>query len=149
LRFGMSIGLACGTAALIDAFAYDARALPTIVAALAAIALSLSGLYRILAAAHLRMASYLRALPAPAAYWPLRDMALVAGLGAPPLLVLSVPAATHRLAAAPTLVGLVGAYLALLAAMRLPVTHGGRYAVLLSVALAGLWSTATMAAVAR
>lgn len=149
LRIGTAIGLAIGTDALIDVFSYDSRSLPTIITALAGIAILLSGVYRILAAAHRTMGHYLRALPARPAYWPLRDMALVAGVGALPLLVLSIPAATHRLAASATVLGLAGADLALLAAMRFPITHGGRHAVLLTVALAGLWATAAMAAVAR
>jgi len=149
LRIGAAIGLAIGADALVDLFSYDSRSLPTIITALAGIAILLSGVYRILAAAHRTMAHYLRTLPVRPAYWPLRDMALVAGVGALPLLLLSIPAATHRLAASATLLGLAGADLALLAAMRFPVTHGGRHAVLLTVALAGLWSTAAMAAVAR
>ncbi|OAI28062.1 hypothetical protein A1351_12290 [Methylosinus sp. R-45379] len=149
LRIGAAISLAIGADVLVDVFSYDSRSLPTIITALAGIAILLSGVYRILAAAHRTMAHYLRTLPVRPAYWPVRDMALVAGVGALPLLLLSIPAATHRLAASATLLGLAGADLALLAAMRFQVTHGGRHAVLLTVALAGLWSTAAMAAIAR
>lgn len=149
LRIGAAFGLALGADILIEIFAYDSRSLPTIVAALAAIAIICSGLYRILAKAHAGMAAYLRALPTHIGFWPIRDMALVAQIGSLPLLILLIPAVAHGLAAAPALVGLACADLALIAAMRWPVAHGGRYAVLLSVALAGFWSTAAMAALAR
>lgn len=149
LRIGAAVGLGFGADILLDVFAYDSRSLPTIVAALAAVAIICSGLYRVLAKAHAGMAAYLRALPTPIGFWPIRDMALVAQIGSLPLLILLIPAAAHGLATAPILVGLACADLALIAAMRWPVTHGGRYAVLLSVALAGSWSTAAMAALAR
>ncbi|MDD2747941.1 MAG: hypothetical protein PHG39_10385 [Acidithiobacillus ferrooxidans] len=147
LRTASVLALALAADWLMQRFAFDARALPTAILGMAAIALIASGLYRILQSAHRPVQPYLHALPLPKRFWALQDTAFVAAFGALPLAVLLVPMFIHLNASVDTTLALVLAYFALLALLRLPLVHGGRQAVLLGVILAGTWSGAAMAVV--
>lgn len=149
VRMVMAMALVLGADVLMQVFAFDARALPTAILAMAAEALIISGLYRMLRSAHLPVQPYLRALPLPKRFWATQDTAFVVALGAVPLAVLLVPLGLHRGSAAMTLLALTLAYFALLALLRFPLVYGGRQAVLLGVILASTWSGVAMAAVVR
>ena len=147
LRTASVLALALAADWLMQKFAFDARALPTAILGMAAIALIASGLYRILQSAHRPVRPYLHALPLPKRFWALRDTAFVAAFGALPLAVLLAPMFIHLNASVDTTLALTLAYFALLALLRLPLVHGGRQAVLLGIILAGTWSGAAMAVV--
>ncbi len=149
LRMVMAMGLVLGADVLMQIFAYDTRALPTAILAMAAVALIMGGLYRILRSAHLPVLSYLRALPLPTHFWAVQDTAFIVALGAVPLAVLLIPLGLHLGSAAMPLLALTLAYFALLALLRFPLIYGGRQAVLLGVLLASAWSGVAMAAVVR
>jgi hypothetical protein len=149
MRVAIVLALVLGADVLMQVFAFDARALPTAILAMAAVALIISGLYRMLQSAHLPMQSYLQALPLSPRFWALQDTAFVVVFGAVPLLVLLVPMGLHLSSAVVTLLVLALAYFALLALLRLPLIYGGRQAVLLGVILASSWSGVAMAAVVR
>ncbi|OIQ84145.1 hypothetical protein GALL_340350 [mine drainage metagenome] len=149
LRMVMAMGLVLGADMLMQIFAYDTRALPTAILAMAAVALIISGLYRVLRSAHLPVLPYLHALPLPRRFWATQDTGLVVALGAVPLAVLLIPLGLHRGSAALTLLALTLAYFALLALLRFPLIYGGRQAVLLGGILASAWSGVAMAAVVR
>ncbi|MHB8211947.1 MAG: hypothetical protein ACYDDP_11510 [Acidithiobacillus sp.] len=147
LRTVSVFALALAADWLMQQFAFDARALPTAILGMAAIALIASGLYRILQSAHRPVQPYLHALPLPKRFWALQDTAFVAAFGTLPLAVLLAPMFIHLNAPVDTTLALVLAYFVLLALLRLPLVHGGRQAVLLGVILAGTWSGAAMAVV--
>ncbi|MEY2334999.1 hypothetical protein [Acidithiobacillus ferrianus] len=147
LRTASVLALALVADWLMRKFAFDARALPTAILGMAAIALITSGLYRILQSAHRPVQPYLHALPLPKRFWALQDTAFVAAFGALPLAVLLAPMLIHLHASVGTILALALAYFTLLALLRLPLVHGGRQAVLLGVILAGTWSGAAMAVV--
>lgn len=147
LRTASVLALALAADWLMQKFAFDARALPTAILGMAAIALIASGLYRILQSAHRPVQPYLHALPLPKRFWVLQDTAFVAAFGALPLAVLLAPMFIYLNASVDTTLALVLAYFVLLALLRLPLVHGGRQAVLLGVILAGTWSGAAMAVV--
>ena len=149
VRMVMAMALVLGADVLMQVFAFDTRALPTAILAMASIALIISGLYRVLRSAHLPVQPYLRALPLPRHFWAAQDTALVVALGAVPLAVLLVPLGLHRGSADLTLPALTLAYFALLALLRFPLVYGGRQAVFLGVILASTWSGVAMAAVVR
>ncbi|MHB1667093.1 MAG: hypothetical protein ACYCSR_09155 [Thiomonas sp.] len=149
LRMVAAMALVLGADVLMQVFAFDTRALPTAILAMAAVALIISGLYRMLRSAHLPVQPYLRALPLPRRFWAVQDTAFVVALGAVPLAVLLVPLGLHRGSAVMTLLVLALAYFALLALLRFPLVYGGRQAVLLGVILASTWSGVAMAAVVR
>ena len=145
LRTASVFALALAADWLMQKFAFDARALPTAILGMAAIALIASGLYRILQSAHRPVQPYLHTLPLPKRFWGLQDTAFVAAFGALPLAILLAPIFISLNASVDTTLAL--AYFALLALLRLPLVHGGRQAVLLGVILAGTWSGAAMAVV--
>ncbi|WP_163097624.1 hypothetical protein GL267_000350 [Acidithiobacillus ferrianus] len=147
LRTASVLALALVADWLMRKFAFDARALPTAILGMAAIALITSGLYRILQSAHRPVQPYLHALPLPKRFWALQDTAFVAAFGALPLAVLLAPMLIQLNASVDTTFALALAYFTLLALLRLPLVHGGRQAVLLGVILAGTWSGAAMAVV--
>ena len=147
LRTASIFALALAADWLMQKFAFDARALPTAILGMAAIALIASGLYRILQSAHRPVQPYLHALPLPKRFWALQDTAFVAAFGALPLAILLAPIFISLNASVDTTLALVLAYFVLLALLRLPLVHGGRQAVLLGVILAGTWSGAAMAVV--
>ncbi len=147
LRTASVFALALAADWLMQKFAFDARALPTAILGMAAIALIASGLYRILQSAHRPVQPYLHALPLPKRFWALQDTAFVAAFGALPLAILLAPIFISLNASVDTTLALVLAYFVLLALLRLPLVHGGRQAVLLGVILAGTWSGAAMAVV--
>ncbi|MHB8117091.1 MAG: hypothetical protein ACYDC7_02920 [Acidithiobacillus ferrivorans] len=147
LRTVSVFALALAVDWLMQKFAFDARALPTAILGMAAVALIASGLYRILQSAHRPVQPYLHALPLPKRFWALQDTAFVAAFGTLPLAVLLIPIFIHLNASVDTTLALVLAYFVLLALLRLPLVHGGRQAVLLGVILAGTWSGAAMAVV--
>ncbi|MBN6740956.1 hypothetical protein JKG47_10505 [Acidithiobacillus sp. MC6.1] len=147
LRTASVLALALAADWLMQKFAFDARALPTAILGMAAIALIASGLYRILQSAHRPVQPYLQALPLPKRFWAMQDTAFVAAFGALPLTVLLAPIFIYLHAPVDTTLALVLAYFVLLALLRLPLVHGGRQAVLLGVILAGTWSGAAMAVV--
>ena len=149
LRMAAAMALVLGADVLMQVFAFDTRALPTAILAMASIALIISGLYRVLRSAHLPVQPYLRTLPLPRHFWAAQDTALVVALGAVPLAVLLVPLGLHRGSADLTLPALTLAYFALLALLRFPLVYGGRQAVFLGVILASTWSGVAMAAVVR
>ena len=147
LRTASVFALALAADWLMQKFAFDARALPTAILGMAAIALIASGLYRILQSAHRPVQPYLHALPLPKRFWALQDTAFVAAFGALPLAILLAPIFISLNASVDTTLALVLAYFVLLALLRLPLVHGGRQAVLLGVILVGTWSGAAMAVV--
>jgi len=149
LRAVMVLGVAVAADGLMQIFAFDSRTLPTVIIAMAVIALIASGLYRTLQSAHLPMQIYLDALALPRGFWGRQDTACVSAFGAVPLTVLLVPLLLHIGAAAAILLALALAYFVLLALLRFPLVHGGRHAMVLAVLMAGTWSGAAMAAVVR
>ena len=147
LRLSAALGIALSAAWLIRLFEFDARALPTAIIALAAIALISSGLYRILYSVHAPVRPFLATLPISRNFWTVRDTALVMALGAVPMGVLFYPLSDSDIFSMLTLVALAIAYQSLLVLLRLPLLYGGRQSVLLGVILAGTWSGAAMAAI--
>ena len=145
LRMGIALVLAVGADKLMNIFEFDQRALPAAILFIGAIALIVSGLYRVLNAIHLPMEHYISSLPLPRHFWILKDTLSVMLFGSVPLIVLLAPLAKHT-ATAPVLAIAFG-YFGLLALLRLPLVYGGRQATLLSVILAGIWSGAAMAAI--
>jgi hypothetical protein len=148
-RLSLALALALGTDRLINIFGFDARAIPTLTAALALTALILSGLYRTLRDAHAPTRTFLASLPVSRHYWAWRDTLLVMLLGLAPLAILLPSADFHRLIPGLALLGLAGAYLVLVASLRLPLLFGGGLSVMLGFLLATGWAGATMAAVLR
>lgn len=144
-RMAATLLLALGADELISLFDYDGRALPTVILCMGAIALIVSGLYRVLQTLHQPMQAYLASLPLHRNFWLFRDTASVFLFGAVPLTVLLVPMLKHTAIA--TVLAITTAYFGLLALMRLPLAYGGRQTTLLSVMLAGIWSGATMVAI--
>ncbi|MEP9351080.1 hypothetical protein [Xanthobacter sp. KR7-225] len=149
LRFCAALGVAVFVDFLLQAFDYDSRSVTTVVVAMAFVTIALSGFYRTLRMAHASMTLYSATLPLRAGFWAIGDTLLVCLLGLPPLAILLLPAITHEVAAVPVLTALSAAFLALLAAIRLPVVFGGRRAVLYLVLLTTAWSGAAIAAVAH
>ncbi|PXW56343.1 hypothetical protein C7450_10892 [Chelatococcus asaccharovorans] len=149
LRICAALGMAAFADFLLQAFDYDSRSATTVVVAMAFVAIFLSGFYRALRMAHMTMALYSATLPLRARFWAICDTLLVCLLGLPPLAILLLPAIIHKVAAVPVLTALSAAFLALLAAIRLPVVFGGRRAVLYLVFLTTAWSGAAIAAVAH
>ena len=117
--------------------------------ALAAIALVLSGAYRLLRDAHAPMRAYMAALPVDPYYWPRRDMMFVVSLGIGPLTILLWSAELHSLAPMLVLLSLAVAYVALLAMLRLPLVLSRGLSVMFGFLLAASWAGVAMAAVAR
>ncbi|MHB8883909.1 MAG: hypothetical protein ACYC5H_02275 [Methylovirgula sp.] len=148
-RLSLALGLALGANRLIALFAFDERALPTIILALAAIALTLSGAYRGLRDAHAPMRTYMAALPVASFYWPLRDTVCIVLLGIAPLVILLLTAQLHGLVSLLGLMSLAITYLLLLAMLRLPLVLSRRLSVMFGFLLAAGWAGAAMAAVAR
>ncbi|HEY3777399.1 MAG TPA: hypothetical protein VGL35_05030 [Rhizomicrobium sp.] len=149
LRLNTAIVLALAVDRLIAIFNFDSRSLPTVILALAAISLILSGVYRTLRDAHAPMQAYLGALPISPRYWLTRDTAFVLLLGVAPLCILLWPLVAHDLSPLFVLFVLAAAFQALLALQRLPLTFGERNAVLYRFILAASWSVAAMAATPR
>ena len=144
-RMVVAVLLAAATDGLMSVFQFDGRTLPAAIIAMGVIALSVSGLYRVLKAIHLPMQHYLASLPLNRYFWILRDTGGVFLFGTVPLLILLVPLLSH-FAPLPVL-ALVLAYFGLLGLLRFPQLYGGRQALLLSVMLAGAWSGTAMAAI--
>lgn len=149
LRFCAALGVAAFVDFLLQAFDYDSRSATAVVVAMAFVAIALSGFYRTLRMAHTSMTLYSATLPLRAGFWAIGDTLLVCLLGLPPLAILLPPAITHEVAAVPVLTALSAAFLALLAAVRLPVVFGGRRAILYLVFLTTAWSGAAIAAIAH
>ncbi|OIQ76204.1 hypothetical protein GALL_421170 [mine drainage metagenome] len=149
LRGAIVFTLALGADGLMQVFAFDSRALPTAILAMATIALITSGLYRILQAAHRSARPYLDALPLRRHFWSIQDTAFVGMFGAAPLVVLLIPLFIHLESAVTSVLALALSYFTLLGLLRLPLVYGGRQAILLGVILASTWSGAAMAAVVR
>lgn len=145
IRMGIALLLATVAVKLINIFEFDQRALPAALLFMGAIALIVSGLYRVLNAIHLPMEHYISSLPLPRHFWILKDTLSVMLFGSVPLIVLLAPLAKH-IATAPLLAIAFG-YFGLIALLRLPLVYGGRQATLLSVMLAATWSGAAMAAI--
>jgi hypothetical protein len=149
MRMAFVLALALGADKLIGIFQFDSRALPTTVAALAGVALVLSGLYRVLRDAHRPMQPYLSSLPAHRHYWAMRDTTLVILLGLLPLTILLTPAVSHALLPFLALIGIAFGYLVLIVALRMPLIFAGGISVMLGALLAAGWAGATLAAVVR
>ena len=145
IRMGIALLLATVAVKLINIFEFDQRALPAALLFMGAIALIVSGLYRVLNAIHLPMEHYISSLPLPRHFWILKDTLSVMLFGSVPLIVLLAPLTKHT-ATAPLLTIAIG-YFGLIALLRLPLVYGGRQATLLSVMLAATWSGAAMAAI--
>jgi hypothetical protein len=149
MRLVAAMGVALGADRLIAAMHFDGRTLPAAIIALALIALLVSGTYRLLRDAHAPMRTWLASLPLPGSYWAVRDTAFVMLLGVPPLLLVIGWLGLTGLAPCVTLVALLGAALALLAVLRLPLIWGGRLATLFGVLIASGWAGTAIAAVVR
>jgi hypothetical protein len=149
LRLGAVLALAVATDALLVAFNFDARALPTAIAALAASAVLLAGLYRMLDDAHVMIHQFLKSLPVRPAFWPWRDTLFVMLLGLVPFGLLLLPTACRGLASVSALALLGLAYAALIAGLRLPLRRQGGLNVILAALIAIGWASAAIAAVLR
>lgn len=114
LRLSVVTGIALGAAWLIRLFEFDARALPTAIIALAAIALISSGFYRILYSVHAPVRPFLATLPISRRFWTVRDAVLVMALGAMPMGVLFYPLSDSDIFSMLTLAALAIAYQLLL-----------------------------------
>ena len=147
LRLSTVIAIALGTTWLIRIFEFDARALPTVIIALATIALISSGFYRTLFNVHAPVRPFLATLPIPSGFWMVRDTVAVMALGAVPMGILFHPLSDSDIFSIFILIALAMAYQFLLVLLRLPLLYGGRQSVLLSLMLAGTWSGAAMAAI--
>jgi hypothetical protein len=147
LRLGLVLVLAIATDALLVAFDFDARALPTAIASLAIGAVTLAGFYRTLRHAHVSMDEFLITLPIKPSFWPWRDTLFAIVLGLIPFGLLLVPLAFHGLASAYALTVLGLAYGSLIAGLRIPLRHDGGLNVILAVLIAASWASAAIAAV--
>lgn len=145
MRMGIAIVLAIVADGLMSIFMFDERTLPTAILCMGAIALVVSGIYRLLKTIHFPMQHYLASLPLHKHFWIWRDTASVLLFGSVPLIILLVPMLEH--AAMATVLAIVTAYFGLLALLRLPLTYGGRQTLLLSVIMVGAWSGVAMAAI--
>jgi hypothetical protein len=146
LRLAAAVGVTAGAGLLINAFAFDARTLPTAIAAIAAASLIVSGTYRTLAGAHAGMRHYAAALPLGKGFWFWRDIVCVSALGGLPLGIVLLPLLDHGVPAL-TCLKLALAELGLLALLRLPLLITRRQTVLAGAILAAGWSAAAMAAI--
>ncbi len=149
LRLGVALALAITTDALLVAFDFDARALPSAIAALAASAVILAGFYRTLRHAHASMQEFLMTLPVTPSLWPRRDTFFVVSLGLVPFGLMLVPLVSHGLASAPLVAALGTAYVALIACLRTPLRRDSGLSVILAVLIAAGWAGAAIAAVLR
>jgi hypothetical protein len=149
LRLGVALALAIATDALLVAFDFDARALPSAIAALAASAVILAGFYRTLRHAHASMQEFLMTLPVSPLLWPQRDTFFVVSLGLIPFGLMLSPLVFHGLASAPLVAVLGFAYVALIAGLRTPLRRDSGLSVILAVLIAAGWAGAAIAAVLR
>lgn len=147
-RASALLAIALGANVLMEAFDFDARALPTAALALAALALVIAGWYRSLHDAQAPMAAYHRTLPWARRFWPRQDLRFVICLGLLPALAVLVPWWVHWPQRAASAAALLAGYGGLLAALRIPVLRGGRQAAILAVLTASAWSVAAVAATA-
>ncbi|HEX5338232.1 MAG TPA: hypothetical protein VFW53_07315, partial [Gallionella sp.] len=145
IRMGIALMLAIAADGLMNIFMFDQRTLPTAILCMGALALVVSGIYRVLEAVHLPMRHYLASLPLHRHFWIWRDTAGVCLFGSVPLAILLVPMLNH--AAIASVLALATAYFGLLALLRLPLAYGGRQALLLSVLMVGAWAGVAMAAI--
>lgn len=146
LRLAAAVGVTAGAGLLINAFAFDARTLPTAITAIAAASLIVSGTYRTLAGAHAGMRHYAAALPLGKGFWFWRDIVCVSALGGLPLGIVLLPLLDHGVPAL-TCLKLALAELGLLALLRLPLLITQRQTALAGAILAAGWSAAAMAAI--
>jgi hypothetical protein len=148
-RLLVAIGLAALAAATAAAFHFDARAISTVIAALALIGFVLADLYRVLFAAHAPIRAFLKTLPLSPHHLLLRDLLTVLLFGSVPFLMLAVwfGAFDPRSLAAFALLAV--AYAGLLAALRLPVLRGGGLGAMLAAILAAGWAGSAIAMVLK
>jgi hypothetical protein len=152
-----SVGACCllagaipfGTGALIGAFGHDGRSPIVAILGMAGVALLLSGLYRVLRAAHAGARTMMATLPVARSFWPVRDICLVAGFGMMPLPVFLYPLVAYRLVS-PAMLGAVSlTYVGLIAGLRTVLGIGARFRLLVSLALAMAWAGSAIAGVVR
>lgn len=140
MRLGASFAMALGADALSNIEEYDYRSLPTGIIALAAIAIMVSGFYRMLHSLHSPVSEYMHTLPVPDGFWALRDASLIIALGFAPFCMIMYPLLIQHIVS-PLTAGLTGiAYLSLMVLLRFSQLHGGRQSVLLSTIIAAAWA---------
>lgn len=136
-----TMGISCGTYALIKAFDYDKRSLIAVITGMIINALIFNKNYYMLSEAHSKVQILLASLPISKRFWLVRDITLVLGFSILPLFAISLPILLHGLISLPMLVSLLCSYFVLLIFLRLTVTINVRFRLMASIMLAGTWAT--------
>ncbi len=140
-----AITIVAAAVGLVTLFERDARSFPTVLLAQACVALTFSGLFRGLHAAHRASMGYLGALPLPSGWWRKYDLAAVLAAALPFLGALTAFAWVTGAAPVSGALAALVSNAALLCALRAPQLISDRHAVVLSTLLAGCWTAVTIA----
>lgn len=140
IRLTASFAIAAAALVLLAKTGFDARSKLIEVAALAMMAIIMSGSHRTLDALHAPVRPYLHSLPLPKHYWPPRDVLTVVLLAIVPGALVVGVIALAGVTSAEYGIAVGASYLLLVALLRFPQLHCGRHAVMGSAVMTVIWS---------